>query len=883
MTSSPITLFPNYLQLRSRSRLTPRFWRWVRAGVVVAALAYVVLLLVAPAAGLLLWWRLTVPVLPLVFLAAPGIWRNVCPLAAANQAPRRFNFTRALTPPAWFKEYGFVIGLVAFFVFASSRKWLFNYSGPASAVLILAALAGAFLGGYLFKGKSGWCSSICPLYPVQRLYNQTPFATVANAHCETCVGCTKNCYDFNPGVAYLADLYDDDRYYANYRKFFAAAMPGFILAYFLVPDPTTVPLVGWMYIQFAIYMIVSVGLFNLLDSFVKVSANKLTAVYAAAALNLFYFFGLPGWLKAVSGLFGGAAPAWLAWVLQAGLLALTLLWIARTYRKEPLFLGQLLQGEDTRIATGAARVLKQAAQGDRPALTFMPGEVRVLAEPGRTILEIAEANNQKIEAGCRMGVCGADPVVILSGMENLPAAGADEQSTLERLGLGANCRMACMCRVKGPVTLATNVREAAALAAPPAAAPRVFDHDLKRVVIIGNGIAGVTAADYVRRNHPDCEIHLVGRERHHLYNRMAITRLIYGRSAMSGLYLQPEAWYADKQITCWLNTHVTRLDRENKQVHLATGEDLAYDRLILASGSASLVPPLPGFGLPGTFVLREADEAMEIRGYVQQQQCRQAVIAGGGLLGLEAAYALHKIGLDVVVLERGEWLLRRQLDARAARLLEQYLQALGVTIVTRAETASVQGAGRLTHVTLKDGRVLPAEVFLVAIGIQPNVELARAAGLEVKRGVLVDDAMRTTAPDIFAAGDVCEFAQQVPGLWPVAVEQARVAAINATGGQASYQTVIPVTALKVVGVDMTSVGRFEAQSEADLEIALEDLEGQRYRKLVIHGGRLVGAILLGYPLEATAVTAAVKAGRDVSADLDALRAGEWQVLQDSEV
>jgi NAD(P)H-nitrite reductase large subunit len=394
------------------------------------------------------------------------------------------------------------------------------------------------------------------------------------------------------------------------------------------------------------------------------------------------------------------------------------------------------------------------------------------------------------------------------------------------------------------------------------------------VVIIGNGIAGVTAADYVRRNHPDCEIHLVGRERHHLYNRMAITRLIYGRSAMSGLYLQPEEWYADKQITCWLNTHATRLDTEHRQVHLATGEDLAYDRLILASGSASLVPPLPGFGL------READEAMEIRGYVQQQQCRQAVIAGGGLLGLEAAYALHKIGLDVVVLERGEWLLRRQLDARAARLLEQYLQAVGVTIVTRAETASVQGAERLTQVTLKDGRVLPAEVFLVAIGIQPNVELARAAGLDVKRGVLVDGAMRTTAPDIFAAGDVCEFAQQVPGLWPVAVEQARVAAINATGGQATYQTVIPVTALKVVGVDMTSVGRFEAQSEADLEIALEDLEGHRYRKLVINGGRLVGAILLGYPLEATAVTAAVKAGREVSADLDALRAGEWAVLQD---
>src|SRR6185436_14961548 len=157
--------------------------------------------------------------------------------------------------------------------------------------------------------------------------------------------------------------------------------------------------------------------------------------------------------------------------------------------------------------------------------------------------------------------------------------------------------------------------------------------------------------------------------------------------------------------------------------------------------------------------------------------------------------------------------LRRQLDARGAQFLAQYLEALGLTIITRAETASVQGDGRVTQVTLKDGRVLPCEVFLLAVGIQPNVDLARAAGLGVKRGVLVDDAMRTTAPEIFAAGDACEFAQKVPGLWPVAVEQARVAAINAAGGQATYKALIPETALKVVGVDMTSVGRFKAQSE----------------------------------------------------------------------
>jgi NAD(P)H-nitrite reductase large subunit len=224
-------------------------------------------------------------------------------------------------------------------------------------------------------------------------------------------------------------------------------------------------------------------------------------------------------------------------------------------------------------------------------------------------------------------------------------------------------------------------------------------------------------------------------------------------------------------------------------------------------------------------------------------------------------------------------LLRRQLDARGGHLLKKHLEAIGLTIVTGAETAAVQGNGRVSKVRLKDGRTIPCAVFLAAVGIQPNVDLAREAGLEVNRGVLVDEAMRTNAPDIFAAGDVCEFARQVPGLWPVAVEQAKVAAINAAGGQAAYAEGVPVTMLKVVGVDLTSMGRFEAQSDSEFEIAIEDVDGNRYRKLVIAEGRIVGAILLGYPLEAPAVTAAVREGLDVSDCLDALRAGQWEVLR----
>ena len=193
----------------------------------------------------------------------------------------------------------------------------------------------------------------------------------------------------------------------------------------------------------------------------------------------------------------------------------------------------------------------------------------------------------------------------------------------------------------------------------------------------------------------------------------------------------------------------------------------------------------------------------------------------------------------------------------------------------------MHGEDHVSQVTLKDGRDLPCDLFLIAAGIQPNVDLAQAAGLKVNRGIVVDDAMRTSALDIFAAGDACEFAGQVPGLWAVAVEQAKVAAINAVGGQAIYNEIVPVTMLKVAGIDLISMGRIDARSDAEVEIAQQDPEGHGYRKLVIADGKLVGAILLGDSQNMTAVTAAVKEGRDVSQYLDALYAGQWDVLGDT--
>src|SRR4051794_905819 len=847
--------FPNYTQIPSRISIS--VWHAMRAGSIVGALGVAGLLIAAPATGLFVLWRVVIPCLPVLFMVAPGLWRNLCPLAASNQTPRALGITRAATPPAWLKEYGYVIAFSLFIAFVALRRLGLDDSGAWSALLLLGAMGGAFTGGMFLKGKSGWCSTICPLLPVQRIYGQTPLAMVANAHCQPCVGCVKNCYDFNPRAAYLADLNDADSYWAGYRRFFIGAFPGLVLSFFAVPGGPALQVLGGM----ALYMAVSTAVFAALLAFVKTSAHTLTSLFGAVAFSIFYWF---------AGAFG---PPLVHWAISGAAIVLAATWFTRTLDKEKPFFERSAAG--TQSVAPATTPPSAAGVAE---ITFQPEDKHVVPEPGMSLLEVAEANGMQIEAGCRMGICGADPVAIKDGMSCTSPISDDEQATLDRLGLADNTRMACCIRVTGPVTVALNPDkpEPGKVATVPGFA---YDTAVKRVVIVGNGIAGVTAADHLRRRHPKVEIDLIAAEPHHLYNRKGISRLVYGRSAMQGLYLNPDAWYEDRAITSWLNTRALSIDRTSRSVTLGTGETLPYDRLILATGSRGLVPPIEGFGLAGTGVLRSAADAMALREYAQRRGSGQAVVAGGGLLGLEAAYALQKLGLETVVLERSERLLRRQLDQRSSELLRTHLEGLGIDVLLNAEVRAARGTERLHEVELRDGRSLPAQVLLAAAGVQPDIELARTSGLSVNRGILVDDLMRTEDPAVYAAGDVAEFDGQLPGLWPTALAQAEVAAENVAGGNRSYASVLPVTILKVVGIELTSMGRFDAAPPHEEAIVLEDPSARRYRKLVVAGGRIVGAILLGSANDvASAVRTAISDGLDVTGRLEDLRAGRWEIF-----
>src|SRR5262245_5124798 len=499
--------------------------------------------------------------------------------------------------------------------------------------------------------------------------------------------------------------------------------------------------------------------------------------------------------------------------------------------------------EGPRVAESVLRAYARA----RPTMAeirFVPGPT-VLVRPGDSLLRIAEANQVPLESGCQMGVCGADPVRILAGAENLTPPSMEEHVTLRRLALPVDCRMACTARVRGHVTVAlarerakpdTSVREDAAVA------ERLHSSCSRRVVIIGNGVAGVTAAVELRERDPDIDIAILGAEPYDFYNRMVINKLLPESTAIDRLALLPSDWAASRRIRHLRGVAARSIDRVRCEIQIDGGDTLRYDTLLLATGAACDVPAIEEYRKPGTFVMRTIDDAVRLRAYIVEQRCRRAVVVGAGLLGLEAAWSIRETGIRVSVIETAAWPLSRQLDRAAGALVQQLMTDLGIKILPGAVARSLLGTDRVEGVELADGQRLTADFVLLSTGIEPNVELAQRAGLAIDHGVIVDDRMATSDSRIFAAGDVAAFRGSIPGLWLVAMEQARVAAINMLGGDGRYDARVPPTRLKVSGLDVLSVGNVTRTGGHVQQICVDDGDPRQYRKLFLRTGKASAAI-----------------------------------------
>jgi nitrite reductase (NADH) large subunit len=388
-------------------------------------------------------------------------------------------------------------------------------------------------------------------------------------------------------------------------------------------------------------------------------------------------------------------------------------------------------------------------------------------------------------------------------------------------------------------------------------------------VIVGSGVAGVTAAQAIRQTDADAEVHLFGAEPYPYYRRPLLWEFIAGQIEQDALYYRPAEWYAERGIELHLGLQVTELDPATHQVALADSSQVTYDRLLLATGARSFIPPCEGTEKDGVFALRTLDDALAIKTYAREAST--AIVVGGGLLGLETARALHTAGLDVTIVEFFPYLLPRQLDEEGAGVLQALLEDQGLHIVTGATTTAILGMPCADCIQLQSGTKVTGDMVLFSTGIRSEVTLAKGAGLEVNRGVIVNEHLQTSAENVFATGDAAEFKGVVYGIIPPAIEQARVAAANMVApGSATYAGTLPSTTLKVAGAELTTLGEAVVEGEEYTQLRYADAASGHYRKIVLRDGRIVGAILLNDKERTRPVKQLIERNADVSAYADQL-------------
>ena len=381
----------------------------------------------------------------------------------------------------------------------------------------------------------------------------------------------------------------------------------------------------------------------------------------------------------------------------------------------------------------------------------------------------------------------------------------------------------------------------------------------QRIVIVGAGIAGVSAAEAIREVNSSATVTLLSDEVRLPYSRMNLTRYLAGEVSLDKLDLHPQSWYEENQIDLYLNSPVIELDPEQKMVRRSDGRAFPYDTLLLTNGAHPFVPPITGAQTPGVQTLRTLEDANAILEAVAQPI--NVVCIGGGLLGLEVAGAISRRGAKVTVVESLAWLLPRQLDEPASHILQEKIEAMGIHVIIGARTKAFLGEGHVRSVQLEDGRELPADLVVISAGVTPNLDLARQAGLTVNRGIIVDENMRTSDPQIYAAGDNAEFHGRLYGLWIPSKKEGAIAGHNAVNHEKIFNEDPPSARLKVLGIDLLSVGQITAQ-EGDKVLAQQT--NGNYASFVFHEGKLVGAILLGDTSLAVLVQNAVDAHKDFS-------------------
>ena len=381
-------------------------------------------------------------------------------------------------------------------------------------------------------------------------------------------------------------------------------------------------------------------------------------------------------------------------------------------------------------------------------------------------------------------------------------------------------------------------------------------------VIIGNGVAGTTAAANIRKFDSEGKIIIVSDEPYPFYSRIRLPEFLSDAVEEKDLIIKKDTWYAENRIDIVLNTTVTDIDVPGKRVISSDSSAIKYDRLLIATGGLSFVPPIPGADKKGVFTLRTLNDAIAIKEFSKQSGI-SVVLIGGGVLGLEAGNGLRKAGNYISVVEFFPRLLPRQMDPSGAEVLKAQLENTGFRFYLGAKSREITGTDKVEALVLDDGTRIDCDMILISAGVRYNPMLALKLGLPVEKGVIVNNKMETGIPDIYAAGDLIQHDGVFYGIWSAAEKQGEVAGINMAGGNSEYLGTIISNTLKVAGIDICAAGDIDAEGQKD-SIVFKDADNYIYKKMVLQNNTLVGTILYGDIRDRQKIIKAIETRKDIS-------------------
>ena len=394
-------------------------------------------------------------------------------------------------------------------------------------------------------------------------------------------------------------------------------------------------------------------------------------------------------------------------------------------------------------------------------------------------------------------------------------------------------------------------------------------------IIVGNGVAGTTAAETIRKHDAQGDIKIFTNEDYPFYSRIRLMEYLAGDVDIPKLQIRAKAWYDTNRIQLFTDAKIVGVDKDNKEVATSQGQRFFYDKLLLATGANSFVPPIKGADKKGVFTLRNMKDAQEIKTFASGKSL--VLLIGGGLLGLEAGNGLRKSGLRVAVAEFFPRLLPRQTDPACAGLLQKRLEDMGFDFYLGVSSKEILGEDHVQGLLLEDGRRIAADLILISAGVRPNVELAQKMGLQTGKGLPVNDRMETEFTGVYAAGDLIEHRGMLYGIWPAAEKQGEIAGLNMTGQAVAYAGTTLSNQLKVAGIDLLAAGDLDPDGKLEAFVEKKEAAGT-YRKIVLKDNQVVGTILFGTLEGRKQILKAMEEKKDIGSLKDKLARFDFSTL-----